>query len=927
MASTRYRPARTLVRKLTRLPLESPRDFKEKVRKLRLHFQQFNRDASLLCQWLMAVRPPQPDSPAHDKRSPRSRNFDLTEETRGFWEFFLDPTASLPPSAEASGRDREDSADKLRLALMDYIIAEGDAALPELPPELAASVRATKQHPRTMHASTAPIFARLREIAAPHREVLLKAAAEWVNARYKRPMDRWPDQHKHWSEERDKWQAEHPSLTDEAKQAFDTLFQQIGADQEPAPLKKQVTGLANLGQLAGLHASTRLDPEQTQRAIRSSRPRICTLERMQGGLNNCEHNGERCGDIRHGPLCVKYFSNFEPLLKARPAVKDAKDPGKAFGEAKRSFAPLAQSYLAARAQGRAEGAAMAQVKESERASVRRRASKGKEGKPPEQTELRTKVELAKFDAAWNFNEDWAKYLTALGITDGTAVRSFRDAGNTLPHCTDRKGVDRQCHFNPHTELCRAYKRVSADLAPLLREKLISLEKDYREWRVSYRRAPKRPQFNYPSAKLLPMPKIFGAGYWLAHFGDSTVTLTLETGEQLKFGFTPWPKKSGKKPYSPQPPKDKVVSSFDKDIFTSIHVYFVGTRPRIGFRFEVPHAPGRIAFSQDAIDELRSRKYPRAHQDRKFLQEARQCVLENFASGADAAQNELRVLAVDLGQVAAAYALFVGKKFKDQPSGRLEIVKLENLKEQYPVVRAEDGTQEPDYSRGLNKEHVVRHLNHAAKVASRVRTWRNKKFGEDDPKAEVGEHDQRGRFRHVSRMMQDWVRLNVRRIIEKAEGLKADVIVLDSSRRPMVPARDNPDLTQKQRKAYRAFGQIRHKLREKAVERGMRVLMVPEGRTSEACHQCGQPGNTKQKKARIFKCKNPNCAVHKAGTFDSEINAALVLGRVFWGEIDPEQAKLDAEAQKAARKLANASGEPPHAGSARGKGARQRPGRS
>lgn len=914
MAVTRYKQARTLVRKLTRLPKESTDEFNGKVRKLREHFQQFNRDASQLCQWLMAVRPPeqQPQAPPAGTRTPPKRRFNLSEDTRAFWNFFMDPENVLPSTHEADGRNIEDRADKLRLAVMDHIVA--DAPLPELPADLVKSIAAVKQHPRTAHQSTIPIFARLRSIEPSHREVLLKAAAEWIIGRYKRPMDRWPDQHKHWQEERDKWFKDHPQLTEEVRAAFDELFRKIGAEDEPPDepkpqdKKKQVAGLQNLKQLAvAVQPPDPYEVEQTRRVIRSRRPRICTLERMAGGLNNCEHNGERCGDIRHGPLCVKYLSGFEPHLKFRSDVAQAKDTGKAFGDAKRAFTRFAAIYLGMRAQGAAQVPAFAQVKESARASARRRASQGRDKKPlpPEQAARRIRAELEKLDGGWTFERDWLEYLNALGVTDDTAVRSFRDAGNQLPHCTDRKGTPNdknqaECRFNPHTELCRKYKQAAADLPEKQRSQLMPLEKDYREWRASYKSAPRRPQFNYPSAKLLPMPKIFGAGYWKADFAKSRVTLTLETKEELTFGFEAWPTRSGKKPYSPQPPRDRVVSSFDKDIFTSVHVYFVGTRPRVGFRFQVEHKPGRIAVSQDEIDKLRSQQFPRAHQDKEFLREARKQVLDTFTGGAPSVEKELRVLAVDLGQVSAGYALFVGKEHKDKPQGTLAIAKVAGLQDHFPETTKQDGKKDHDYSLGLSKEHVVRHLDHAAEVASAIKAWRNKEFGENDPRAQVGDHDQRGRFRHVNRMVRDWVRLNVKQIIEKAEELNADLIVLDSSRKPMVPGRDDPDLPQKQRKAYRAFGQIRHKLREKAVERGMRVVTVPEAHTSEACHLCGQPGK-QEKTERRFKCKNPDCEIHKAGGMHTDVNAALVLGRVFWGEIDPEQASQAAEARKAAQK--------------------------
>ena len=50
MSRSRYRQARTLVCRLCRLAGEDPGAFKQKVARLRDHFERFNVDASELCQ-------------------------------------------------------------------------------------------------------------------------------------------------------------------------------------------------------------------------------------------------------------------------------------------------------------------------------------------------------------------------------------------------------------------------------------------------------------------------------------------------------------------------------------------------------------------------------------------------------------------------------------------------------------------------------------------------------------------------------------------------------------------------------------------------------------------------------------------------------------------------------------------------------------
>lgn len=912
MPLTRYREARTLVRRLTRLPGEAPQIFRQKVRTLRLHFQDFNRDAALVCQWLMALRPPAPEPEPGARQGTSRRKFDLTEATGAFWRFVLAPDEYFPQVPAATDRERANRADKLRLAAVNIVLDLAAKAEPDLAaftdqPVLLESIHAAAAHPRSTHPEGVRLFARLRPLADSHREVLLKAAAEWVHARYKRPMDKWPDQRRHWQEEKDKWLKENPALTPAVCDAFGALFHKIGADKPDEPMPKP----AALGWNSALSAiAAQIAPErseQDKKVIRSKRPRICTLLRMKGGLNNCMHNGQRCGAIRHGPLCVKYFDQFEKYLKTKPAVREAKDEkkaGEAFGKLKQEFAKLAAEYLRVRQASPTREEAMKRLKSEARVSVARRAAKGKQDRPlPADQAVRAKqAKLNEFDQAWFFDADWPKYLECLGITEETALRDFKN-NNGLFHCIERgKDTSAVCRFNNHTELCLAYRRASADLPDKLRESMLPLEDAYREWRGSYMGGPKRPGFNYPSAKLLPMPKIFGAGHWQADFAVSRVKLKMETGDELEFGFTPWPKQ-----YQPDP-------RANAGIVTSVHVHFVGTRPRLGFRFDAPHKPSRVAVAQDDIDKIRSQDFPRAHQDMQYLQAACKRVLDAFPGGAAAARQELRVLSVDLGSARAAWALLVGRQYKGQPCGGINIVKIEDLKPDWPQIEDPDGSKRSDYSRGLNKEHVVRHQKRASLGAMRIAEARNNLHGEGSDLAKVGEHDQRGLFRHVRWMVRDWVRLNASQIIKLAETHKADVILLDSSRKPMVPAYDDQNLPEKQRKAYRAFGQIRHKLREKAVERGMRVVMVPEGNTSSACHACGELSKqaTHAKKARLFACKNEKCEISKRNDVDCDVNAALVMGRLFWGEIDLEKAAADVETRKAeAKARKQAQGDKPH----------------
>ena len=80
----------------------------------------------------------------------------------------------------------------------------------------------------------------------------------------------------------------------------------------------------------------------------------------------------------------------------------------------------------------------------------------------------------------------------------------------------------------------------------------------------------------------------------------------------------------------------------------------------------------------------------------------------------------------------------------------------------------------------------------------------------------------------------------------------------------------------------AFGQIRRKSAEKAVERGMRVVTVPYLCSSQTCSTCGKKQTntglwTKNKNEfHKFRCEHCKETVH------SDANAARVLAAGFLG---------------------------------------------
>ena len=589
------------------------------------------------------------------------------------------------------------------------------------------------------------------------------------------------------------------------------------------------------------------DPERDgSPGMRRKNPRICGYERLRENKDNCIYAGEK----GHGPLCWKYVD----------FVKDQKARNKRFN--KKHFAENAEKYLAFRA-------APSGV---ERATEHKRRALERLYKDVPRCQR------------W-FEDAWTAYLRFLGLNEQTVVQSRR-----LPHCLKigETWEKSQCRWNPHTELCKEYKRALEGLDA----RTLALESEYREWRREYLAGPRKPSFRYPSSRELPMPKIFGEGFHEIDFERSVLRLRLDdmpAGQWIEFGFVAWPRH-----YRPSKKEVKV---------TSVHVHFVGTRARAGFRFDVAHQRSRFNCTQDDLDELRSRQFPRRAQDQAFLEAARKRLLESFSGDAE---RDLRLLAVDMGETGACAAVYQGRTHeKDVP---LRIVKIEKLYSDRPEALGKED------SRGLRKEHVGRHLEKAAEGAAEVAAHRRKDGG---PPATPGDYDFRGLKRHVAWMIRDWVRLNAAQVTAAAEEHRCDLIVFESLRGFTPPGYDKlGDQNERKKRwlAMFAYGRVRRKATEKAVERGMRVATVPYFKSSQFCSACGHEQQNKgrwrkNKGDRLFKCE---CGDPKAwggrgqgrdggrmtpanGTearrdcgctanLNSDANAARVLARVFWGEI-------------------------------------------
>jgi IS605 OrfB family transposase len=333
--------------------------------------------------------------------------------------------------------------------------------------------------------------------------------------------------------------------------------------------------------------------------------------------------------------------------------------------------------------------------------------------------------------------------------------------------------------------------------------------------------------------------------------------------------------------------------------TSVNINFLGSRARVGFQFDVLHQKSRVSCPQDEIDELRSRRFPRHAQDQEFLESARSLILESFGES----ECQLRVLAVDLGEAGAQAAVYQGRRYQaDVP---LRIVKIDQCYSSFPEVLKKDELRSPPPKfpkdrdtdwRGLRKEHVGHHLGQLNTGAEQIAIRRQ----EDGPGlVTLRDHDFRGLTRHVQWMIRDWARHNASQIIAVAQEQRCDLIVFESLRGFRPRGYDQMDPAQKRRLAFFAYGQVRHKVVEKAVERGMRVVTVPYGYSSQICSACGhQQQHEKRckdnKKNRQFECEcgdpkakvpEPRPTCRCTAKLNSDANAARVLARVFWGEIN------------------------------------------
>ena len=763
MAGTRYSEARTLVRGLRRLRGESREQFKSKVLRLRRQFERFNVDVSELCQWLMSLRP-------DGKQG--------GDETKGFWEFFLEPERFLKD-------EEKEESDKYRRIVFDVAAGlDGESSKADVCLSRPVVDSACEVGRLPLTSTAARLFERLGALDASSRQVLLKAGAEWVVAHYLRGYQNWECQREEWEKEKTEWEREHSELMESVREEFNKIFKKLN--------------------------------------ITEKKPRICMWERLKARRNNCQYAGERIPVGRgswksHSRLCVKY-------KKFKDDYSRNQRDGKNF---KNYFVENAKAYIDLR-----------------------RTSRGTKALAME------KLVREHRNARW-FPQAWQGYLKALEIKEETVLC----AGSGLPHCVEF-GADRDCDYNKHTNECKGYRKLLEG-----RPDLQKLEGLYREWRREYLSGPAKPSFRYPSKRNLPMPKIFGEGFFQVDFDNSVLALRMEgeaEGNFERFGFAAWPKD-----YEPRP---------DQANITSVHISFVGTRARVGFHFEVQHKQSRFGVSQDEIDELRSRKYPRRRQDQQFLDEARVRLVDSFDGDAE---REMKVLAVDLGTGGGADAVFEGRSFKK--AGRLQVVKIEKLYDSIPKQdkkskeKKSEEEKKSEKEKGLSRWHVGRHLKDWAEGASKIA----KKRGTEAEK--IGEHDMRRLSLHVRWMIRDWVRLNASQIIEMAERNKVDLIVFESMRGFRVPGYDKLDEDKKRRLAFFAHGRIRRKVAEKAVERGMRVVTVPYLKSSQFCANCAKEQEDKNKWQRnkwrgCFRCEQCGYQVN------SDENAARVLGRVFWGEI-------------------------------------------
>ncbi|MCG3151521.1 MAG: hypothetical protein GEEBNDBF_00794 [bacterium] len=659
------------------------------------------------------------------------------------------------------------------------------------------------------------LFARLRLASHGYRGAVMKAACDWIASRYLRTRERMVQNHQAWYAEKAAWEQAHPALTPEVREQFNAIFSELG--------------------------------------VREKRPRICHWSRLEDLQNNCLHAGQEVAlKKRHADICartIRSFSDIEGIEEKRTFQRHL------FGQKPNDKNPMGKpGYLELRAR-------------EERRLRQRPASKVRV--PPQfaamrNEELHREAHRATLEKLFQrrerdreqFDKLLRGYLQAVGLSPKVL---FLDLKGEPPHCSH---AGEECVFNQHTDLCIRYRELVAAQPSDLR----ALEEEYRTWRSRYLAPPRGPQFVLPSATDAPLPRIFGKGFFEVDLKRGRARLRVEQPgrpyQWLEFAMPPWPKG-----YSPDADSVEV---------TSAHLHFIGTRPRLGFRFDTKFAAGRITLSQDDIDYLRSHVYPRPYQDSDFLLAVRQ-LLES--SGAMSLHPPLRVLAVDLGSGMTAIASFEGNRCLR--SSRLRVVKdLATLTNERPPKPAK-GEKPIRIDMGLRAGHLDRHLQD---FVPKVQTLAEQRLARHCS-GELLRSDMREETAHMRWMIRDWVRLNVRQILAEVEASQADLIVFESLRGARVPGRHELDAAQKSRLAFFPFGQIRRKVTEKAIEHGTRVVTVPYFQSSRFCSACHSPQEIQNKwksnkQQGRFECERKSCG-YKG---DSDENAARVLGHVFWGTL-------------------------------------------
>lgn len=563
--------------------------------------------------------------------------------------------------------------------------------------------------------------------------------------------------------------------------------------------------------------------------IKSKSFRICPAEKLLNLKHNCEIGGKAIPSgekfIRHHQNCYNYWNFCREM---------SKNDGKT-GFNKKQFAENANRYL--------------------KISGRNQKLTGDERLWELYRELKTddKKFNISFDK-WKFPNYWRAYQKFMGLNVG----KMRAAGGIEKlHCTSF-GSD--CCFNKHTELCEKYAKHLKDLP----SEIHVHDKVYRQWRKKFFRGPRKPTFTYPSAAS-PAPKIFGREYYRIDWEQSVIGIRLEgmpTGQFLEFRFKEWPRR-----YDIEKARDAV---------TSVSIHFVGTRAKVALRFETPQKPSRFILSQEEIEDLRSGENRPREDERSFPEPVRRAILESFNGDPE---KDLRILTVDTGTSGgAAVGLFIGKEFKECEV--LKIVKSKELLQNSKDLKAEREVEHPDgtkekrfYVPGLSREHHQLHLERYAGEAAKFADFRP--AAKDTGGVNYTGSDLRRLRLHSGWMIRDWARLNASQIIAAAEKFEVHLILMESQRGFVAPGYDKlSESIKKHRMAFWPYGLVRRKVTEKAVERGMRVTVMPYKGSSRTCPECGQ-------KNRSHFCKCNSCNFKPSNRDES---AVRVLGKLFWGEL-------------------------------------------